>query len=431
MHRSFLLACAWFFLAATSLPAETKIPELPPRADVVARVKGGAEVLNKLYWSPALCIWLDRTGDDVRGHFEGRVNPPWWSCANVVETLLDYMNATGTADFQPMLASLYDVQRDVKNRKPRAVAELKRRGQWSDADEKKWRQREADAAKKARERKPDDPVSPRANYGTEFRNEYLDDSGWWGVAWLKMYDRTHEAKYLATARAIHAHMARNWRPDKDGGILWCEDADKQHPNSITNSLFIILSARLYERTHEAADLKWAEQGLAWFRAKALYDGTAVVDQPGHKGDYWTYNQGCYLGALVALHRATGKVEYLDEAAKAVETILSRSGVVLPSGVIFEKLGTSGWDPGLFKGVFARYLGQLRDALGAAKQQPELVGKIDGVLRTSAASVIAFGKGEDGQYGIAWQEGGGEAIRNFNTQAAALALFVATLGEGKR
>jgi hypothetical protein len=50
-------------------------------------------------------------------------------------------------------------------------------------------------------------------------------------------------------------------------VVWCEDEDKQRPNAITNSLFLILSARLYERTHSAEYLNWAEQTLQWFHSK--------------------------------------------------------------------------------------------------------------------------------------------------------------------
>lgn len=426
MHRTILLLCSLLFLASDPLPAQPKPAELPPRAVLVEKANAAVEALNKLYWSPTLSIWLDRPGDDVRGHYEGRINPPWWSCANVVESLTDLMNATGTKQYDAMIETLHDVQRDKQNKKPRIFAELKKRGQWSDADEEKFRKREAEAAERARNRKPGEPLPLKAAYGTDFRNEYLDDSAWWGIAWLRYYDRTKAPKYLATARAIHSHMARNWKPEKDGGIMWCEDADKSHPNAITNSLFIILSARLYERTREEAYLQWATQCLEWYRAKALYDGVAVVDAPGHKGDYWTYNQGTYLGALLAMHQATGKSAFLDEAAQAADTILSRSGIVLPDGVIFEKLGLSGWDPALFKGVFARYLGQLRDALNGAKAQPEVVAKIDRVLQASASSLLATGPEADGQYLIEWQKNPREKTRNYNTQAAAIALLTSLL-----
>jgi predicted alpha-1,6-mannanase (GH76 family) len=393
-------------------------PELTKEA-VTAKVVSGIGLLNKLYWSPTLNIWLDRTGDDLRGHYEGRVNPPWWSSANAVEVLLDFMKATGTSEYERSIENLYELHKDRRRERPLVVAELKRRGQWNAGDEQEFQRRQ----KKAETSPPD---SNWIEHHTEFRNEYLDDSAWWGVAWLKMYDRTHTEKYLATAKAIHAHMARNWRPDKDGGVMWCEEKDKVKPNAITNSLFLILSARLYQRTQDAQYLAWAQKTLDWLHAKALYDGTGVVDAPGHQGDYWTYNQGAYIGGLVALYQATGKQVYLDEALKVADSVLNRAGLTLPGGIIVEKLGTGGWDPGLFKGVLVRYLGQLRDVLNAKKLHPEAARQIDQCIRASMASMLRNSVAADGQFAIEWHPGAKDQTRNFNTQTSALASLVAVL-----
>ena len=412
-----LLACS-LLLPAGALAAEPA-PEIPAREALIARIVAGVGTLNQTYWSPTLGIWLDRPGDDVRAHYEGRRNPPWWPSANAVEMLIDSMKVTGRADFDASLDTLYELNKDPRRKAPRIIAELKRRQQWSDADQKK-----ADAKAKAPPAKPADPQAAAAY--TDFRNEYLDDSAWWGIAWLKMHDRTRAPKYLATARAIHAHMAAGWRPDKDGGIVWCQDADKQKPNAITNSLFVILSARLHQRTREPAYLQWAQRTLDWERAKALYDGTGVVDAPGHRGDYWTYNQGAYIGGLTALHQATGEVRYLDEAATVASSVLARAGLATPDGVLVEKLGVKG-DASLFKGVFARYLGQLRDVLNARRLHAETAQQIDRCLRASAASLIKIGPGPDGQYPIEWHDGAKDTTtRNFNTQVSALALFVTLL-----
>jgi len=389
---------------------------------VIERITTGFALLNKLYWSPTLNIWLDRPGDDLRAHYEGRRNPPWWSSANAVEVMIDFMNATGRTDYDASIRALYEIHRDHRNKVPLLVAELKRRGQWSEKDEERLQRRQKKEAETYR--------SPDEHY-VDFRNEYLDDSGWWGITWLKMYQRTKDVKYLDTARAIHAHMAKNWRPDKGGGVLWCTDADKQKTNAITNSLFLILSARLYSTTKESAYWDWAEKTLAWFREQQLYDGIAIVDAPGHTGDYWTYNQGAYLGALVAMSDATGKPEYLDDAARIAETVLTKSGVVLPGGVIVEKLGTSGWDVGMFKGVFIRYLGQLRDALEAANRNPELANQLDHVIQSSTASMLTHSIGEDGCYTVAWEEGGKDRSTSFNTQASGLAALVAAIKSPSR
>jgi len=388
----------------------------PAAKEVIQRFTEGIALLDKLYWSPALGIWLDRPGDDLRAHYEGRRNPPWWPSANAVEVLIDFMNATGSTAYDSRIATLYELQKNRTARTARVVAELKRRKQWSEADEQTFQRRRQEAAG----RKPD----PHAYY-TNFQNEYLDDSGWWAVTWLKMYERTRDSKYLATAKTIHAHMAKNWRPDKGGGVLWCEDADKQRPNAITNNLFLILSARLYRQTKEQAYLDWAEKTLAWIREKALYDGTGVVDQPDHRGDYWSYNQGSFIGGLTALYQATGKPEYLDEAVNVADTVLKNSGMARPDGVIVEKLGTSG-DASLFKGIFARYLAQLRDALNAAKLHPDMVQQIDHHLRTSTASLLQHSIGANGLFTAEWHEDAKDRSTNFNTQASALAALVATL-----
>jgi predicted alpha-1,6-mannanase (GH76 family) len=404
-------------LASLASRAEIDPADSLSRAAAINHITTGFDLLNKLYWSPTLNIWLDRPGDDLRAHYEGRRNPPWWSSANAVEVMIDFMNATGRNDYDEAIAALYDIHRDHRNKVPRMVAELRRRSQWSDKDEQRLQQR--------LKKEAETPRSANEHY-VDFRNEYLDDSGWWGITWLKMYHRTRDSKYLDTAKAIHTHMAKNWRPDKDGGVLWCEDADKQKANAITNSLFLVLSARLHATIKDAAYLEWAEKTLGWFREKKLYDGTAVVDAPGHKGDYWTYNQGAYIGGLVAMSDATGEPRYLDEAAHVADTVLTKSGVVLPSGVIVEKLGTSGWDVGMFKGVFIRYLSQLRDALNASPRHTEMARQIDRVIRSSTASLLEHGIGEDGCYTVAWEEGGKDRSTSFNTQTSGLAALTATL-----
>lgn len=413
-------------LICLQLRAEPQGSEELQRGAVIRRTIDGIGLLNRLYWSPTLGIWLDRKGDDLRAHYEGRLNPPWWSSANAVEVLIDFMNATGTHDFDASIGELYELHKDRHSTGPRLVAELKRRHQWSDADEQKWQRHQAEAT--AREAKVGESGPSGGDSYTQFRNEYLDDSGWWAIAWLKMYDRTHEAKYLETAKIIHAHMAKNWRPDKDGGVIWCEDADKQRPNSITNSLFLILSARLYQHTHSPEYLKWAGQTLEWIHSKRLFDGSGVVDAPGHRGDYWTYNQGALIGGLTALYEATGKPEYLDEAVQVADGVLSRAGLILPDGVLFEKLGTKGWDPGLFKGIMVRYLGQLHEVLNARKLHPELAQKIAACIRCSAASLLKNSVAEDGEFSVSWQEGAKDRTANFNTQTAALAALVAVLAE---
>jgi predicted alpha-1,6-mannanase (GH76 family) len=407
MTRSqFLKALA----AASLLPQVSSAQDPAPAPDLRKAFVHGMATLNDQFWVPEIANWLDRPGKDLRGHFEGRINPPWWSCANAVEAMVDFMNLTRSDTYDRQLRELHAGNVLRGSRLPRLAEALEEQGKWSNDDQ----------AKLDRKLKSLDPA--RVN-GSEFRNEYLDDSAWWGIAWLKFHERTKDPRYLRTAVAIHRHMAAHWQ--KDGGVSWAEEDDKRDPNAITNSLFVVLSARLFRATRQQPFLAWAEKTLAWEKEAKLYDGTAIVDRPGHVGDYWTYNQGAYLGGLEALHQATGKAAYLDKAAAVAGTILAKSGIVRPDGVLFEKLGTDGWDVGMFKGICARYFGILAKSLRRQKVHPELIGRLEQVLSATAAAILKSPR-DQGLYPLEWQAEPRAAIHNYNTQLSALIAVVAAV-----
>ena len=136
-------------------------------------------------------------------------------------------------------------------------------------------------------------------------------------------------------------------------------------------------------------------------------------------------QGAFIGGLCALFQATGKQEYLDDAVKVAGSVLTKSGIVLPDGVIVEKLGTEG-DATLFKGIFARYFGQLRDVLTDSKLHPDMARQIDGHLRASVASLLQHSVGTDGMFTAGWHDGAKDRGANFNTQTSALSALAALL-----
>ena len=386
-------------------------PCLPVMAagEDVARVVEGFRRLNERYYSPVLKIWLGLPGDDLRGHFEGRVNPPWWSGANVVEGMIDFMNATGRMDYDVLLAELYELHREPMKRWPLVAAELQKRGQWPPGSDEILKQKQ-----------------PKGAYESSFRNEYLDDSGWWGLAWLKMAARTGDEKYLTTAKAIHAHMAGTWQPEPGGGVLWCLDPEKRHANTITNNLFLILSARLAVVTGDQAYAGWAEKTYAWFQRYRLYDGTGVVDGPRNKKDYWSYNQGTWLMAMVAYGEMKKDPQFLEQAADAALRMMDRGEFLTGHGVIREKLGTRGWDGCLFKGVLARGVAVLRDALREAGRRPEVSARMEKALTTTAAALHSCQPDKDGQFPASWHAEGKNQKRNFNTDVSGLLALVAVL-----
>jgi predicted alpha-1,6-mannanase (GH76 family) len=398
-------------LAATALfPRLSSAQEPAAKPDLAKAFRHGMATLDEIFWVPEIANWLDRPGKDLRGHFDGKINPPWWSCANAVEAMVDFMNLTGTSLYDARLREIHEGNVLRGSRLGRLAESLRKQGKWSEAEDAKLR-------------RVTKSLDPEMIHGSEFRNEYLDDSAWWGIAWLKFYERTKDPRYLRTAVAIYKHMASNWR--KEGGVSWAEEADKRDPNAITNSLFVVLSARLHRVTKQREFLDWAEKTIAWEKDAKLYDGTAIVDRPGHQGDYWTYNQGTYLGGVEALHQATGKQVWLDEAAAVAATIVEKSGIVRDDGVLYEKLGTDGWDVGMFKGICARYFGILSRSLKRQKVHAEVSSKLDRVLAASAGAILELPR-EGGLYPLEWQEPPRARIGNFNTQLSALIALAAAI-----
>jgi len=398
-------------LAATALlPRLSSAQEVAAKPDWAKAFRDGMATLDEIFWVPEIANWLDRPGKDLRGHFDEKINPPWWSCANAVEAMVDFMNLSRTSIYDARLREIHVGNVLRGSRLPKLADSLRKQGKWSEADDAKLRRKTKELDKEK-------------IHGSEFRNEYLDDSAWWGVAWLKFHERTKEPRYLRTAVAIHKHMANNWR--KEGGVSWAEEADKRDPNAITNSLFVVLSARLHRVTKQRDFLDWAEKAIAWEKEAKLYDGTGIVDRPGHQGDYWTYNQGAYVGGLEALHQATGKQAWLDEAAAVATTIVEKSGIVREDGVLFEKLSTDGWDVGMFKGICARYFSILSRSLKRQKAHPDVADKLDRVLAASAGAILKLPQ-EEKLYPLEWQEPPRAKIANFNTQLSALIAVASAL-----
>jgi predicted alpha-1,6-mannanase (GH76 family) len=397
-------------LSAAAFPAVATARDGPSKDGLTKCFREGMSKLDEIFWVPEIANWLDRPGKDLRGHFEGKINPPWWSCANAVEAMVDYMDLTETGIYDQRLRGIHEGNVLRGSRLTKLAESLKSEGKWTGEDEAKLQRRTK-------------RLDPNRIHDSEFRNEYLDDSAWWGIAWLKFHERTKDPRYLRTARAIHEHMANNWR--KEGGVSWAEESDKRDPNAITNSLFVVLSARLFRVTKQRSFLDWAEKTLAWEKEAKLYDGTAIIDRPGHVGDYWTYNQGAYVGGLEALFRATGRTGYLDEAAAVATTILKGSGIVREDGILYEKLSTEGWDVGLFKGICARYFGILARALRHRKIHEETAAAIDRVLEASAAAVLKS-KAKNSLYPLEWHESPRAEVYNFNTQLSGLIALGAAM-----
>ncbi len=56
-----------------------------------------------------------------------------------------------------------------------------------------------------------------------FLNDYYDDEGWWALAWIDVYDITHDPRYLRMSASIFEDMAKGWDTTGSGGIWWSKE----------------------------------------------------------------------------------------------------------------------------------------------------------------------------------------------------------------
>ncbi|MFD2615032.1 glycoside hydrolase family 76 protein [Paenibacillus gansuensis] len=249
------------------------------------------------------------------------------------------------------------------------------------------------------------------NNADTFINGYYDDMEWMALAWLRAYDATKVEKYLEASKVLWADIQTGWTDEMGGGIAWRKE-QMNYKNTPANAPAVILAARMYAHTKDAADLEWAKKIYEWQKKTLVDPVTGLVwdgiNRTGNgeidKGWKFTYGQGVYIGAGVELYRATGEASYLEDARRTAANL--KADFLSPATGMLPSEGEG--DGGLFKGVLVRYVGELvkelkaggkklpelkaadGKALSAAEQAEELVQ----MLRVNAESLWGYGKAED-------------------------------------
>jgi predicted alpha-1,6-mannanase (GH76 family) len=249
------------------------------------------------------------------------------------------------------------------------------------------------------------------NRGSQFINDYFDDTSWWGLCWLSAYDWTADTRYLKAARVIFEYLAKKgWDNGScGGGVVW--HVSNRYKNAITNEQFLRLSLWLYRISvrdghPEQTYLDWAGKSWDWFVQSGMLNPQSLVND-GLDGNCrnngqnpWTYNQGVILGALADLYRIKGNPAYLDQAYRIAEANISYNSS--DQGVLLEKgCGDSncGDDGPMFKGIFIRNL----EALLAASptDRPERA-RMEKFLARNAAAAWA-NRLDTGLFGVRWDK----------------------------
>jgi len=280
----------------------------------------------------SIVAWNAQTG------LWGDGNPAaWWQSAIDLYTLVRYLEATGTTApaYQQLIATTYRINIRL----------------------------------------------PGTNMPRDFANEYMDDTGWWGVAWLEAaeyellyrHDLADARRYLAVAEWDARYIYSQPRPCHTQGIEW---QVAYPPDTITNAEFVTLAARLalflrqpgplHDAAAAAKWLKDASRILGWMEGSGLVNlaGGSVKDRYNGRcqpvGGALTYTEGEVAEALVRMGEATNNPSYYNQAAAFLNHIMNRSSHMLAGGVLQDPCeaqrglcSAGGWqaiDQTIYKGV---------------------------------------------------------------------------------
>jgi predicted alpha-1,6-mannanase (GH76 family) len=255
-----------------------------------------------------------------------------------------------------------------------------------------------------------------------FVSRAIDDSAWWGLAWIAAYDRTGQQRYLAMATTIANYVQQYWDTGTCGGGVWW-DRERTYKNAVTSGLYLRLVASVHNRT--PGDTVWLQRtrtAATWYLGSGMINSVNLVndgitrDCRNNGQTVWTYNQGLANGGLVESWRATGDTTLLDAARRLADaglTGLTRDGVLTESCDVGQN--TCDDNQKQFKGIFSRYLADLASVTGSAQYQA--------FARTQADSIWARDRDNLNRIGQRWAGGSPNQV-DWRTQASGLGALVA-------
>lgn len=228
-----------------------------------------------------------------------------------------------------------------------------------------------------------------------------DDRQWWAIAFLNIYkqDPIKYAYLLDAAKQIELIVAK-YKQTADGktkgGICWAPSGkytidNSCYVNTITNSLYITLNARLAEavgvedsnyqtyinNAKEIADLMMKNKP-----DNALYNDGIGDFTTNHEQGLWTYNQGVSLDGFALLSNLTGNIKYLQSAK---DTVRNTIRIMSDTNGILRELNPSEKNGMFFRGAFFDHLSKFLENIDLS-QDPDFTRSVYRFLRHNANSV---------------------------------------------
>ncbi|KIW74655.1 hypothetical protein Z517_11425 [Fonsecaea pedrosoi CBS 271.37] len=294
-------------------------------------------------------------------------------------------------------------------------------------------------------------------------NDMNDDSMWWAICSLELFDLTAAPGHLTVAEAIWEHVNHFVIPadkyiingtDMAGGVIWSSKPNETQVNAITTGLYAELSARLASQQANETDretlLASAINSFSWIlRSRFDQDEYLVLDHvdlnTGESYNWtFTYNTGQAIAASVAIYSTLKAKDldliqsattdaYLDLACNMASRALNRSIWVDSNGTLTEPGAYPGTGPDKkpawqnddaigFKAILLRSLVKLYKILVRDDSHQEMQTQLVNFIRTQFRSLQLRDTNGKGQYGPWWD--GPMDLPTSHSQLAALDVMAA-------
>jgi hypothetical protein len=298
------------------------------------------------------------------------------------------------------------------------------------------------------------------NQQSNFTDRFLDDTGWWALAWLAAaryelldrHDQLDASHFLLMAESDAAYIAR--QPRACGGIVW---GTGYGPDTITDAEFVALAAEL-ARFRQASgpfrNPKLASQWLAdarrtwaWLKGSGLIDvstGEVAKDSltPGScqlRGGPVTYTQGEVAEALVQLGLALHDSSYYVPAGAFLRYAADPANGFILRGILQDHCEPESpncsalairLDVTAFKGILVQAFDdwtrvtRSREWVGFLRAQATAIAAHD-ILGATARSP-GCRSARTCQFGFSWARPLSPMLVTVGTQESALDAFTAVL-----
>jgi hypothetical protein len=222
-----------------------------------------------------------------------------------------------------------------------------------------------------------DPAAPIPAYDSYVRSEgggqkYYDDNEWLGLDFLEAYHTLGDPWFLDQAKTMFEFAYSGWSAEMGGGIYWREN-DPATKNTCSNGPAALLALKLYQETHDARYVELATQISEWLR-RLRTEGAYYWDAMNSDGSIdkrtFTYNTATPLHSYVLLYQITGNPEYLMEAQALAQGAHRHFAPVHTTAGVSLYPKTPWFNAVLLKGYLAltqidgntRYIEAMRDGL---------------------------------------------------------------------